>query len=393
MATDQRPPAITKEEISAKLAHLAAECQRVSSRGVLLVAEGALRWLTGMRHQVGDIAPGQPSPVSALVEAAGGRASVTFVAAPWELPRLADRIPEVFAGIDGVEVSVSGAMPRVPDGVIAPADPSYGELAGRIVRPLVGGLDGNQYAKLAWLAGEAAAALAESAQRLAVGMDGEAVRGEVARSLAEHRLDHNLILVALAGQERHLHPLPDARYRAERDGWAKLVVGARYAELIVSATVQVKLGRAPSPEARGAYAALQRAAVEYADCYRAGAVEGEIYAELGRRFKRVAEETGTAAIAESAYLHHPGGPCSPLGNRDYLLAAGGTRTMLPWTQFAINPVEALADTKVELQGVVMPEGAPLVLDCSARVPKGSMSFSQVTAAAGTRAMVADIIRR
>ncbi len=393
MSAEARPEPLTPEELAAKLARIAAELDTASRRGVLLVAEGALRWLTGMRHQVSDIAPGAPSPVSALVQSVRGGLAIAFVAARWELPRLADRIPEAFAGQDGVRVSWHDAMPPVPDAVVLPGDPSYADLLGRIVRPLVGGLEGNQYRKLAWLAAEATAALAESARKLEIGMDGLAVRGAIERCLADHGVEQNLVLVALAGQERHLHPLAEARYRVQSDCWVKLVTGARLAELIVSATVMVKMGRPPAPEAARGYAALQRAAVEYADCYRAGAVEGSIHAEIGRRFRRVAEETGVPRIEDSAYLHHPGGPTSPLGNRDFLLEAGGTRTMFPWMQFAINPVEALASTKVELQGIIMPEGAPRILDCSTRADPGLLGFSSITSSGGTRARVPDIIQR
>lgn len=390
---EHTPEMITATELSAKLAHLSAELGRAKLRGILVVPEGAMRWLTGMRHQIVDIAPDAPSPVSALIETTASGLAITFVTTRYELPRVRDRTPEVFAGQPGVRVDCRETMPAIGSGVLTPQDPSYREVLGRIVRPLVGGLEGDQFRKLSWLAAGATAALAESAHSLTPGMDGVAVRAEAFRSLAARKIECNLILVALEGQERHLHPLYESRYRIGKDCWVKLVTGARYAELIVSATVMVKFGSRPSAEASRAYAALQRATIEYADCYRAGAVEGEIYAEIGRRFKRLASETGVPQLADSAYVHHPGGPTSPIGNRDYLLEAGGTRAMFPWMQFAINPVEIVTNTKAEVQGVVRPEGPPLVLDCSTGVSRGQLSFTEIAAAGGTRGKVADIIQR
>jgi hypothetical protein len=119
--------------------------------------------------------------------------------------------------------------------------------------------------------------------------------------------------------------------------------------------------------------------------------ESEICAAVGERFKRIERETGLKGFQPSAYFHHMGGPTSPLGNRDYLLEEGGTRRMFPWMQFAINPCDVLQYTKVELQGIVMPEGAPLMLDGSRFVPEDLGLFSDIRASGGTIAKVANII--
>lgn len=112
----------------------------------------------------------------------------------------------------------------------------------------------------------------------------------------------------------------------------------------------------------GAVAAIQSAwlgaTVEYADCYRAGAAERDIFAEMISRFRKIGDRYHLKGFAESAMLHHPGGGTSPLGSRDRMLDPVGVRTLAPWTQFAINPVNALAGFKTELQGIVQPDGRP-----------------------------------
>jgi hypothetical protein len=65
--------------------------------------------------------------------------------------------------------------------------------------------------------------------------------------------------------------------------------------------------------------------------------------------------------------------------------------MFPWMQFAINPCDTLQYTKVELQGIVMPEGAPLMLDGSRFVPNDLALFSEFRAEGATVAKVANVI--
>jgi len=387
------PEMMSATELRVKLAHLREELARAKRQGILVVPEGAMRWLSGMRHQIADMTPDAASPVSALVMVRTSGFEITLVAKAFEQPRLKDRVPEVFADQEGVVIRFTEAIPALEPGVLSPADSQYLEVLGRIVRPLVGGFEGDQFRKLAWLAAGATAALAESAHRIEPGMDGIEVRADVLGSLADRKIETNLVLVALEGQERHLHPLYESRYRIGKDCWVKLVTGARYAECIVSATVMVKFGARPTAQVALAYRALQQATMEYADGWRAGAVEGDLWAGLGGRFKAVEDRLGVPGLAASAYVHHLGGPTSPLGNRDYLLAQGGTRTMFPWMQFAINPVETIANTKVEVQGVVTPGGAPFMLDCSTQVSKRLLSFTEVTAQGGTRGKVPDIIQR
>jgi hypothetical protein len=308
------------------------------------------------------------------------------------MPRVKDRIPQIFEGVPGVSVHIAETLPPPSTYVLTPETTSYAEIVGEIVRPLVGGLEGDQFKKLDWLSCMTSAILAETALNLELGMDGARVRGEIFRNLARWDLESNLIMVALTGQEGYFHPLFDARHRIGNNSWVKLVVGARYAEMIVSTTLMIKFGGVPGA-ARTAYRALQEAAVEYADCYRAGALEADIFNAVGERFRRAGERRCLPEVEQSAYAHHLGGPTSPLGNRDYLITRGGTRRMFPWMQFAINPVDLRHTTKVELQGVVRPEGPPIVIDASKFIPATLQGFTRVNSAGGTTAMVPDIIER
>jgi hypothetical protein len=385
------PPTMARDELDTKLAHLGAVIEPLGKRGVLLSSEGALRWLTGTRHQIIDIAPDAQSPVQALVRPRPGSLDVTFVTTRIEMPRIADQLTEVFEGMPGVTVDFRQSLPAASDADLLPGAPGYGEAIGRILRPVLGGASGNQMRKLEWLYAMATAVLTETSFQLQVGMNGAEVRGQVFRNLAARDVECNLILVALAGQEKHFHPLYGSRYRVEEGCWVKLVTGCRYAELIVSATAMLRIGKGPTPQEARVYAALQRGVVEYADLYRSGASEGDIYREVGERFARIERETGLTGFQPSAYFHHMGGPTSPLGNRDYLLEPGGTREMFPWMQFAINPCDVLQYTKVELQGIVMPTGAPRMLDGSRFLPKDLGLFSEIRAQGGTEAKVANII--
>ena len=388
-----KPEPITRGELEGKLAHLTAELSRAKARGILVSQEGAMRWLTGIRHQIIDIAPDAPSPVQALVRQNRGLLDITFLTTRIEMPRARDQLPEVFAGLPGVEIAFQDTQPSLTSDILAPGMPGFAETMGRVVRPLLGGLSGDPYAKLSWLSAAVTAIMAATAHELQPGMNGAEVRALLLYNLLRRDVDCNLVLVALAGQENHYHPLWDARYRLEKDCWVKLVAGGRYAEMIVSATIMVRFGSRAPDEARRAYRALQEAAVEYADCYRNGAVEGDIYQEIGRRFDRVGQTHDIPGFGESAYAHHTGGPTSPIGNRDHLIEKGGRRAVFPWMQFAINPVEVLFNTKVEAQGIVLPEGAPHMLDGSLFTPPELMSFREVVSVNGTRAKIAEVIER
>jgi hypothetical protein len=391
LAAHEAPQTITKEELHQKLGHLRSVLQRANRSAILLSREGAMRWLTGTRHQITDIAPDANSPVSALVHLDPGAAEITFITTRIEMPRVRDQLPEVFRNVPDVTIDFRESLPPLPDEALIPGHPGYEEVHSEIVSPLVGGFEGHQLRKLEWLYAMTQAVLTETALDLVPGMNGAEVRGELFRNLAEQDIECNLILVALAGQERHFHPLYNSRYHTERGCWVKLVAGTRFAELIASTTAMVKIASSPTKEEARVYAALQRGAVEYADLYRSGSKESEIYAEVGKRFAMIESETGLKGFQPSAYFHHMGGPTSPMGNRDYLLEAGGGHTLHPWIQFAINPCDVLQYTKVELQGIIMPEGPPRMLDGSIFVPSVLGLFSEVRAGERTIARVANVV--
>ncbi|HDP81479.1 MAG TPA: M24 family metallopeptidase [Spirochaetes bacterium] len=386
------PSPLTAGELKQKLALCRAALSSHNKKGILLVQEGALRWLTGCRNQIADIRPGDVGPVQALVVPRESGWDITFITTPYEMPRVKDQFPEVYDGIEGIGISFSVDTPRLEDGIARPDETGYPDIAGGIVRPLAGGLEGNQYARLQWLAAAATALLAKTAHELEPGMNGSRVKGLLYKNFYDAGVESNLFLVALPGQERHPHPLYHERYRVEKKGWMKLVAGARYADMIYSASVMIKMGDPTEDELRW-HRALQDAVVEYADCYRNGAVEGKIFEMIGGRFERIGKACGLEGFAESAYLHHPGGPTSPLGNRDYLIQPGGTRTMFPWMQFAINPVESRYGTKVEIQGIVTPDGPPRFPDVFAFVPEKLLTHRLCRADGGTECAVADIIAR
>ena len=114
--------------------------------------------------------------------------------------------------------------------------------------------------KLEWLYAMTTAVLTEAAFKLEPGMTGAALKGMVFHSLAAREVECNLILVALAGQEKHLHPLYSSDYRVEEGCWVKLVAGGRYSELIASVTVMAKVGGRLTSEEICIYSALPNVA-------------------------------------------------------------------------------------------------------------------------------------
>ncbi len=386
------PPSVTKEELESKLGRLRAVLERRGHDGILLIQEGAVRWLTGTRHQISDIAPDADSPVHACVRLRSGGVDVTFITTRIEMPRITDQLPGVFEDLPDVRIRFQESAPDFTNSTLLPGSAGYEDAVTEIVKPVLDDDDGNQVRKLEWLYAMASAVLVETALQLEPGMNGAHVRGLMLRNLSLRDIENNLALVALAGQEGHFHPLYNARYRVENGCWVKLVGGCRYAELIVSITVMALIGRRPSPRESAVYAALQQGAAEYADLFRAGAGESQIYAEVGERFQRIEDRTGLRGFQPSAYFHHMGGPTSPLGNRDYLLERTGTHRAFPRMQFAINPCDVLQKTKVELQGIVMPGGGPpRMLDGFRFAPQDAGLFTALHASGGTEANVSNVV--
>jgi Xaa-Pro aminopeptidase len=385
------PPMITAEEVRTKLDHLAGVLGRSGRGAILLSREGAMRWLTGIRHQITDLAPDAESPVKALVSAGSSSTQIVLFTTRIEMPRVRDQVPETFKGVSGVTLDFQEGPPPSGDGIFGPGQEGYDTALGEIVRPLTGGFEGNQFQKLEWLCSMTTAVLIESAHQLQAGMNGAQVRGLIFRNLAERDIECNLILVALAGQEKHYHPLYNSRYKLENGCWVKLVAGSRYAEHIVSATAMVRYGGRISPEEARIYAALQEGAMEYADLFRSGAIEADIHREVGARFIEVEKKRGLRGFGPSAYFHHMGGPTSPIGNRDFLIDPNGVRRMFPWMQFAINPVDVFQSTKVEMQGIVQPTGAPHILDGFRFTPPERDVYTEVRVKGGASGKVANLV--
>ncbi len=392
ITTLDQPEAITATELKTKLFHMREVLDKWGCSGILLNSEGAMRWLTGIKHQLGDIAPAAVSPVNALVRFEnGGSPAITIVTKQFEMPRLKMELPPVFDPVPGLIYNFRGTMPELYNGILSPDGPDYQAVTDDIIRPLIGGFNGNQYAKLSWLAKATMQVLGETAYQLTPGMKGLEVRGLMLKNLGAHDIDANLVLIALAGQHDFLHPVASANYTVTKNSWMKLVVGTRYAEHIMSQSLLVKLGGNISEREKRVYHALQDASMEYADCYRTGYTEQDIYTSMLHRFNKIEDIYELPGFGDSATLHHPGGGTSPTGNRDRMLDPQGMRLLSPWTQFAINPVDRLCGFKVELQGMVMPDGAePHILDMS-ETARETVTFRKSTSSGGTSAMLPELL--
>ncbi len=388
----RRPAAINKIEISEKLTHLKDVLKDAKKAGIYLTQEGALRWLTGVRHQITDIAANDISPVSALCLVKGNKYELTFITSPFEMPRIQDELPPIFKTNTEVKIKFALTAPKLGATIIKPTDSIYAATVGQICRPLIGDHKGNQFKKYTWVASMQTAAIAKAAYEIEPGMNGTQVRQIMLNNMIDMGLETNMLLVALKKQENHLHPLYNDKYKITANSMLKLVSAGRLGDVIVSATQMVRFGKISRKEATN-YAALQQAVVEYADLYRNGANEHDIYLQCGKRFNMVEKDFGIKGFGKSAYLHHLGGPTSPLGNRDYCLDKTCSNTCFSGMSFAINPVDCLTGTKVEVQGIVNTEGAPTMLDYSLYVPEDMLTFSEVTASGGTVAKIANIIQR
>lgn len=141
-----------------------------------------------------------------------------------------------------------------------------------------------------------------------------------------------------------------------------------------SASQLVKFAAEPTEFEKRVHFGLQDTALGYADAFREGQTEGELYNALAEVFKTAAEKHGLPGFEDSAYLHHPGGPLSPLGNREFIISKDGKRKIIPYAQFAVNPVDCLAFLKFELQGMVQPHSQPLIFDEFSQVIRDKNCF-------------------
>lgn len=357
-----------------KLQRIGEIVKKHGYNSILFTQEGAMRYLTGVKHQIGDIPPNMTSPVNAIFDTSN--LSCTLIAKQWEHPRL--QIECSWCNIE--------KEPKIPKDCLVPQSPRYQDIIDEIVRPL-----SNQgLAEITTVSQKSMLALARSAKQLKSGMNGLEVRSIILQELAKFGLDANLVLVSLAGQESFLHPVAASCYHVIDDTFIKLVVGARSKEHIVSQTLMFKFNGEITEFEKKVYHALQEAALEYCDSYRSGVSENEIYKEMQQRFEKIENKYNIDGFAQSAMNHHPGGGTSPLGNRDQMLAPNGKRISKPYTMFAVNPVDTICNFKVEIQGVIMPNGEmPLILnmdkDAAMLVP-----FNRVVTTNELEAMLPDL---
>lgn len=358
-----RPESITKVEFCAKIQQLQSVLEKNDATAIYLCSEGAMRWLTGKRHQVVDIHPGSATTVQAVIDMETDPISIVFYSDPWEAARVHDLIASGPWNDCGIKAAYGGTDADLSGGkTVSPAWETYGEIERAIVSPLVEGLEGNQGKKLSWLVSNSRQALIDIAKEITIGMTGWDLRSLVYRTYHERHIELNLVMLGLSGMTRHLHPVIEDDSIVEPAAVIKIAIGARYYDMFHSATQLVKIDEDPTERELTIHRALQEATLAYADRYRSGAVERDIHRSLGPIFTETARTYHLEGFEQSAYLHHAGGPLSPLGNRDFVLTAQGTRPMLPMAQFSVNPVDALAYLKFELQGIVRPAGAPMILD-------------------------------
>ena len=359
----ERPVSITKGEFCAKLTHLKGVVRSNGYDAIHLESEGAMRWLTGYRHQVVDIAPQARTTVQAVVTVEP-EFSITFYSDPWESNRVHDIIAAGIWNECAISAEYGGGSPdfSLPRLLSSQADERYPELERSIISVLAEGLEGNQWDKLQWLVSESRRTLVELSTQLTEGMTGWDLRTALYQAYHERHMELNLVMLGLSGMQSHLHPVVMDESRVERGSIVKLVVGARYYDMFHSASQLVSIGGVPNRHDRAVHRALQDAALRYADQYRVGNDEARLFDSLGPIFADVAKEHDLKGFEKSAYLHHAGGPLGPSGNRVFVVSRNGRRELIAHEQFAVNPVDAIEFLKFEVQGVVLPEGAPGLID-------------------------------
>ena len=192
MTKVSHPELITREELQTKLEHLRVTLASVKCDAVLLLSEGAMRWLTGIKHQLGDIAPSAVSPVNACVKFNASSIKINIISKHFEMPRLKVEMPGVFGLVPGLEYDFSESSSVCEKNLLSPEDNNYRKVIDLAIRPLLGGVSGNQYQKLDWLSNMTMKVLVDTARQLAPGMSGLEVQGILAYNLGKHGIDSNL---------------------------------------------------------------------------------------------------------------------------------------------------------------------------------------------------------
>ncbi len=354
------PPSITENEFFAKLSHLKNIVVNHSSHAIYLESEGAMRWLTGKRHQVIDIHPSSQTTISAIISFDKNSYSLNFYSDPWEQNRLNDFLKNPMFQSNGVK-SIQDTMDhlQLTNSIINPRMKEYREIEREIVSPLI---ENNQYKKLEFLVTNSREALLEVAHKVNSGMDGWTLRSLVYESYHKRHLELNQVILALDGMSSYQHPMVEDDSVVKEGSIIKIVTGSRFFDMFHSATQLVKIDNRVTNEENYLYHALQEMAIEYAKKFIPNTSEELLYASLIPIATTIEEKYNISNFKESAHIHHAGGPLSPLGNRDFVITQNGTRKIFPYTQFSINPVDSILHLKCELQGVVIPDDSPMILD-------------------------------
>ena len=357
------PTPITTQEFLAKLTHLKEVISRFSSKAIYLESEGAMRWLTGTRHQVIDIHPSSTTTISVIVKVEGDSYSLNFFSEPWEQNRLKDLLALSIFHIEEVSTTRNTLDKlSLDDTIIHPQRNDYHEIEREIVSPLCEGLGGNQYKKLEYLIGHSREALVEIAHKVEAGMNGWDIRSIVYETYHKKHIELNQVVLGLEGMEKYQHPIVQDDSIVNKRNIIKIVTGSRYIDMFHSATQLVKIDSSITNHEMSIYNALQHMCMEYASQFTSHKTEKELYASLLPIGQKIEREHGIPHFARSAHIHHAGGPISPLGNRDFVISKNGKRTLFPYTQFSINPVDSILSLKCELQGIVIPNELPIIID-------------------------------
>jgi hypothetical protein len=204
--------------------------------------------------------------------------------------------------------------------------------------------------------------LLEIGHKVEVGMDGWTLRSLVYETYHKKHLELNQVLLSLHGMEKYQHPMVQDESVVKKSDIIKIVTGSRYIDMFHSATQLVKIDSYATEYEKTIYSALQQMCIEYASKFTCNASEKELYASLIPIAQQIEKECAIPHFSESAHVHHCGGPLSPLGNRDFVISKEGVRTLLPYTQFSINPDDSMLNLKCELQGIVIPNELPIIID-------------------------------
>lgn len=352
-----RPKSIDKNEFLAKIKHLKEFIEPLKYKSLYLESEGALRWLTGYRHQVIDIESSAPTTLQAVVNPFSK--TLTFFSDRWEEARIRSIMAKGIWNECGFKSEYQQKGDFLEKN--SPLIPNEEQLRS-IVSPLAEGFDGNQWRKLQWLINESRQALITVGGQLRSGQTGWDVRTMIYNEYSRRHIELNLVMVALGGMEDHLHPVVDDDSLVTPKSVVKLVVGARYYDMFHSASQLVVIDREPTEIEKKVHHALVEATLAYADGYRAGAIESDLYRSVGPIFEKIEKKYHLLGFHKGAYLHHLGGPLSPLGNRDFTLTEGQKRVILPFAQFALNPCEPIHSFKFEMQGVALKDQSPTILN-------------------------------